>query len=362
VPPIPGLAAAGYRTSDTVWALTALPRRLLVLGGGPIGCELAQAFARLGARVSLVERGPRLLAREDPEVSSLIAARFAAEGIEILCDSEVIAAERVAAGKRLSLRRGAATLAVEGDEILVAVGRTPNLEGLGLEALGIEVDPGQPIAVDDYLQTLHPNIHACGDVVGPFQFTHVASHQAWYATVNALFGRFRRFRVDYRVIPRATFTAPEVARVGLNEQEAHERGIPCEVTTCTLGTLDRAVTDGEAEGFVKVLTVPGRDRILGVTIVGAHAAEVLPEFVLAMRHGLGLNAILGTIHVYPSFGEAAKRVAGEWRRGRVTEGQLRWLAAFHAWQRGAAGFASVLAALGALWRNRRRAGSGGPGA
>jgi len=235
------------------------------------------------------------------------------------------------------------------------VGRVPHVEGLGLEELGIDVPPGKPLPVDDYLLTRYPNIHACGDVVGPFQFTHVSAHQAWYASVNALFGRFKRFRVDYRVIPRATFTAPEIARVGLNEEEARERSLAFDVTTYGMEELDRAIADGEAHGFVKVLTPPGSDRILGVTIVGEHAAELLAEFVLAMKHGLGLDKILGTIHVYPTFAEANKYAAGAWKRRQVTCGQLRLLGAFHAWQRGAGGLGAVIGSLPGLWRDRRRA-------
>ncbi len=355
IPPLPGLAEAGFLTSDTVWALRALPRRLLVLGGGPIGCELAQAFAQLGAEVTQVEQLPRLLAREDPEVSTLVGARFAAEGIRVLTDCAARRIEIRDDGKVLHARRGGEDLEIAFDEVLVAVGRVANVAGLGLEELGLEVNPGRPLPVDDYLQTLYPNIHACGDVVGPFQFTHVSAHQAWYASVNALFGRFKRFKVDYRVIPRATFTAPEIARVGLNEQEARERSLAFEITTYGIDDLDRAIADGEAHGFVKVLTPPGSDRILGVTIVGEHAAELLAEFVLAMKHGLGLNRILGTIHVYPTFAEANKYAAGAWKRRQVTHGQLRFLTAFHAWQRGAGGLTGVLGSLGALWRDRRRA-------
>jgi len=355
VPPLPGLTEAGFLTSDTVWRLRELPRRLLVLGGGPIGCELAQAFAQLGAEVTQVERLPRLLTREDAEVSALLAARFAADGIRVLTDCEAQRIEVHDGAKILFARHAGEELEIGFDEVLVAVGRIPNVAGLGLEELGIDVPAGKPLPVDDYLLTRYPNIHACGDVVGPFQFTHVSAHQAWYASVNALFGRFKRFRVDYRVIPRATFTAPEIARVGLNEQEARERSLSFDVTTYGMEELDRAIADGEAHGFVKVLTPPGSDRILGVTIVGEHAAELLAEFVLAMKHGLGLNKILGTIHVYPTFAEANKYAAGAWKRRQVTRGQLRLLGAFHAWQRGAGGLGAVLVSLPALWRDRRRA-------
>ena len=355
VPPLPGLAEAGYFTSDTIWDLRELPRRLLVLGGGPIGCELAQAFARCGAEVTQVEQLPRLLAREDADISTLLAQRFAHEGIRVLTGCVAERVERRGGEQRLIARQGDRELDIGFDAVLVAVGRTPNVSGFGLEELGVELTPGKPLAVDEFLQTRFPNIHACGDVVGPFQFTHVSAHQAWYAAVNALFGRFRRFKVDYRVIPRATFTEPEIARVGLNENEAREQSIAHEVTTYGIDELDRAIADGEAHGFVKVLTPPGSDRILGVTIVGEHAADLLAEFTLAMKHGLGLNKILGTIHIYPTLAEANKYAAGAWKRAQVTTGQQQVLKAFQAWQRGVGGFGAVLASLPGLWRERKRA-------
>jgi pyruvate/2-oxoglutarate dehydrogenase complex dihydrolipoamide dehydrogenase (E3) component/uncharacterized membrane protein YdjX (TVP38/TMEM64 family) len=334
VPPIPGLAQVGCLTSDTLWELRTLPRRLLVLGGGPIGCELAQAFARLGSQVTQVEMGERLMAREDAEVSELVAARFRAEGIQVMTGHK---AERfvIEDGEKLLIASHAGgELRIPFDELLCAVGRVANTAGYGLEELGIPVTKARTVETDDYLQTLYPNILAAGDVAGPYQFTHVAAHQAWYAAVNGLFGRFRRFKADYSVIPWATFVEPEVARVGLNEQDAKEKNIAYEVTRYDIGELDRAIADGVAHGWVKVLTVPGKDKILGVTIVGEHAGDLIAEYVLAMKHGLGMNKLLGTIHIYPTLAEANKYAAGNWKRAHAPERLLQWVQRFHAWQRG----------------------------
>jgi pyruvate/2-oxoglutarate dehydrogenase complex dihydrolipoamide dehydrogenase (E3) component/uncharacterized membrane protein YdjX (TVP38/TMEM64 family) len=355
VPPIPGLQQVGYLTSDTLWGLRELPVRLIVLGGGPVGSELAQAFARLGSQVTQVEMLPRILAREDPDVSRQITDRFEREGIRVLTGHT--AREFVIEGGRkiLVAEHQGARVRVEFDQVLVAVGRAPRTNGLGLETLGIGLGRGGTIQTDEYLRTKYPNITVCGDVAGPYQFTHTAAHQAWYAAVNALFGRFRTFKADYRVIPWTTFVDPEVARVGINEQEARERGVAHEVTVYSLADLDRALADGEATGFVKVLTRPGTDRILGVTIVGPHAGELIAEYVLAMKQNIGLNRILGTIHVYPTLAEANKNAAGEWRRAQVTLGQWTFLEALQGWLRGARGLWSVVAALGALKRDRRKA-------
>jgi pyruvate/2-oxoglutarate dehydrogenase complex dihydrolipoamide dehydrogenase (E3) component/uncharacterized membrane protein YdjX (TVP38/TMEM64 family) len=333
VPPIPGLAEVGCLTSETVWHLRTLPRRLLVLGGGPIGCELAQCFARLGARVTLVEMAPRLMGREDAEVAERVAQALGDDGVTLLTGHRALRCEQDSGSKRLVARAGEHELALEFDELLCAVGRSPRVQGFGLEELGIPLTPRGTVQTNAYLQTRYPNIYAVGDVAGPFQFTHTAAHQAWYAAVNALFGRFRRFKADYSVIPWATFTDPEVARVGLSEAEAAEQGIAVEVTRYDLGDLDRAIADGHAQGFVKLLTVPGKDRILGVTIVGEHAADLLAEYVLAMKHGLGLNKILGTIHTYPTLAEANRHAAGEWKRAHAPQGLLRWVARYHAWER-----------------------------
>jgi pyruvate/2-oxoglutarate dehydrogenase complex dihydrolipoamide dehydrogenase (E3) component/uncharacterized membrane protein YdjX (TVP38/TMEM64 family) len=334
VPPIPGLEKVEVLTSDTVWNLRELPRRLVVLGGGPIGSELAQAFARLGAQVTQVEMLPRLLVREDPEVSEMVRRRFEADGIQVLTGHRAKKVEVVDGRKLLICEHEGQSIQVEFDALLCAVGRVPNTAGYGLEALGIPLTKARTVETNEYLQTLYPNIYACGDVAGPYQFTHTAAHQAWYAAVNALFGGLRKFRADYSVIPWATFTDPEVARVGLNESEAKERGIAHEVTTYGIDDLDRAIADGEAHGLVKVLTVPGKDRILGATIVGEHAGELIVEFIAAMKHGIGLNKVLGTIHIYPTFAEANKYAAGNWKKAHAPQGVLRGLERFHAWMRG----------------------------
>ncbi|MDT8383488.1 MAG: FAD-dependent oxidoreductase [Gammaproteobacteria bacterium] len=334
VPPIEGLETVGYLTSDTVWGLRQRPRRLLVLGGGPIGCELAQSFQRLGSEVVLVQRGDQLLPREDSEVAQLVEECFRQDGVQVLTGHAARRAEMVAGQRVLVCEHQGVEVRIEFDQLLIALGRKANVQGFGLEALGIRLAPGGTIEADEFLRTNYPNIFVCGDVTGPYQFTHTAAHQAWYAAVNALFQPLRRFRVDYSVIPWATFTDPEVARVGLNELEARERGIAYEVSTYGIDDLDRAIADGEAQGLVKVLTVPGKDRILGVTIVGSHAGELIAEFVMAMKHGLGLNKILGTIHIYPTLAEANKYVAGVWRRQHQPQALLRWVARFHAWRRG----------------------------
>ena len=332
VPPIPGIEQVEVLTSENIWNLRQRPERLVVLGGGPIGSELAQTFARLGSRVTQVEQAPRLLMREDVDASDLVTARFRNEGIDVLLDHTAKRIEVIDGEKVLIAEHANAEVRIAFDALLVAVGRHANLTGFGLEELGVTT--GRTVEVNAYLQTNFPNIYAAGDVAGPYQFTHTASHQAWYAAVNALFDPFKKFRVDYRVIPWATFVDPEVARVGLNELEATEKKVPYEVTTYALDDLDRAIADGEAHGFVKVLTVPGKDRILGATIVGEHAGDLLAEFVLAMKHGIGLNKILGTIHTYPTMAEANKAVAGNWKRAHAPQRLLAWVERFHAWRRG----------------------------
>ncbi len=334
VPDITGLSSLEYLTSDSVWEITELPEQLLVLGAGPIGCELAQAFARLGSKVTLVTHADRILPREDLEVGQLLHAEFKRQHIKVQVNFEPLffSVEEDGECGVFKTPRGQQRLLF--DRVLLAVGRSANVEDMGLDELGIERRPSGTIAVDDYLCTAIPTIYACGDVAGPYQFTHMASHQAWYAAVNALFGRFRRFKVDYSVVPWATFTDPEVARVGLSEEEALAQEIAFDVTRYELQDLDRAIADGEARGFIKVLTEPGRDRILGATIVGYHASELINEFVLAMKHGLGLGKILGTIHIYPTLAEGNKFVAGEWRKARKPEGVLRWVERYHRWNRG----------------------------
>ena len=332
IPDIPGLAESGYVTSDTIWNLRVLPTRLLVLGGGPIGCELTQAFARLGSHVTQVEMGPRLLSREDDDVSALVTRQFMTEGVDLRVNHRALRFERQGEEKVLVAEHSGTEVRIPFDVVLIAVGRAARLKGFGLEDLGI--DTGKTLETNAFLQTTMPNIYAAGDVAGPYQFTHVAAHQAWYATVNALFDPFRKFRVDYRVIPAATFVEPEVARVGLNVREAVEQKVAHEVTIFHIADLDRAIADSEARGFVKVLTVPGKDRILGVTIVGEHAADLLAEYVLAMKHGIGLNKILGTIHAYPTMSEANKSAAGAWRLAHQPERLLAFAARFHTWRRG----------------------------
>ena len=334
IPRIPGLNDVGYLTSDTVWDLRALPRRLLVLGGGAIGCELAQCFARFGAQVTIINRGPRLLGREDTEFSALVAERLQADGAQLRLGQTAVEFRIGANGKQAIVEgRDGSRETLEFDEVLIALGRKPRTAGFGLEALGVRTTEHGTLDLNEYMQTSIPTIFACGDVAGPYQFTHTASHQAWYATVNALFGGFKRFKVDYTVIPWCTFTDPEVARVGLNELEAKERGIPYETTTFDLAELDRAITDEQARGLVKVLTVPGKDRILGATIAGAHAGEFIVEFVSAMRYRIGLNKILGTVHAYPTFAEANKYTAGAWKRAHAPQRLLRWLERYHGWRR-----------------------------
>ena len=331
VPPIPGLEQSNYLTSETMWDAFAkmerAPARIAVLGGGPIGCELSQALARLGSRVTQVEMAERVLGREDDEVSALAQASLEASGVEVLTGHR---AARVEPG-RLIADRDDSEVAIEFDVLIVAVGRAARLTGYGLEDIGI--DTTKTVVTDDFLATRFPNIYAAGDVAGPYQFTHTASHQAWFASVNALFGQFKRFKADYRVIPAVTFLDPEIARVGLNEREAREQGVEYEVTRYELDGLDRAIADSERQGFVKVLTPPGKDTILGATVVGAHAGELLAEYVLAMKHKLGLNKILGTIHSYPTMAEANKFAAGEWKKKHKPEALLALVKKYHAWRR-----------------------------
>ncbi|MNM25719.1 Mercuric reductase [compost metagenome] len=340
VPKLPGLEQVPYLTSDSLWQLREPPRHLLVLGGGPIGCELAQSLALLGIPVTLVELADQLLPREEREVAEALAEQMTRDGVRLLTGWRAERADYEPAAEgtlpiRLQLRRGEETHLVEGDQLLLALGRVANVSGFGLEELGVELAPRGTIAVDGFLATNYPSILAVGDVAGPYQFTHFAAHQAWYAAVNALFGQFRRFKADYRVIPAATYTSPEIARVGLNRKEAEAQGIPFEATRFNLAELDRAIADGERHGFVEVLTVPGKDKILGATIVGAHAGERIAEFVLAMRHRLGLGKILGTIHAYPTLMEGNKYVAGEWKWAHQPTRLLTLLARYHSWRRGA---------------------------
>lgn len=332
VPNIPGIEDSGYLTSETLWnafaAMDEAPKRIAVLGGGPIGCELSQAFARLGSQVTQIERGDRVLGREDDDVSDLARAVLEDAGVTVLTGHSAVRIE----GRMLIVEVEGKEVPVPFDALIVAVGRKARLTGFGLEAIG--VDTARTVTTDEFLATKFPNIFAAGDVAGPYQFTHVASHQAWYASVNALFGHLRKFKADYRVIPAVTFLDPEIARVGINQREAADQGITVDVTRYELDDLDRAITESETKGFVKVLTAPGKDKVLGATIVGTHAGELLAEYVLAMKHGIGLNKILGTIHSYPTMAEANKFAAGNWKRANKPEKLLKWVERYHAWRRG----------------------------
>lgn len=333
VPPLPGLQEVGYCTSENLWDLRNLPKRLLVLGGGPIGCELAQAFARLGSQVTIIERSPRLLGREDEDVASDLQKTLQADGVQVLLSSPAKSFRKSGVQKIATFENNGQSKDIEFDEVLVALGRKARVTGFGLENLGVTLTKQGTIEVDPYLRTQYPNIFVAGDVAGPYQFTHVASHQAWFSSVNALFGLFKKFKADYRVIPWVTYVAPEIARVGLNETEAKALQIPYEIHRFDMGELDRAIVESEAHGFVKVLVSPNSDRILGVTIVAAHAGEFLAEFTLAMKHGLGLNKILGTIHPYPTFSEANKYAAGVWKRAHQPERLLKWAERYHRFMR-----------------------------
>ncbi len=336
VPPLPGINDVGYVTSDTLWdeflKLDAIPKRMVVLGGGPIGCELAQSFQRLGAQVTQVEMAPRIMIREDVEVSELAKQSLMADGVKVLTGHKALRCEKTGDVKAIIVESQGKEIRIEFDALLCAVGRVARLTGYGLEEMGIPTN--RTITTNEYLETIYPNIYAAGDVAGPFQFTHTAAHQAWYTAVNPLFGTFKKFKVDYSVIPWATFIDPEVARVGLNEQEAKEKNIPYEMVKYGIDDLDRAIADSETQGFVKVLTVPGKDKILGVTIVGTHAGDLLAEYVMAMKHGLGMNKILGTIHTYPTLAEANKYAAGEWKRAHQPKKLLEWVEKYHTWKRG----------------------------
>ncbi len=337
VPPLPGLEDIGYVTSDTVWKelakLDEAPERLLIMGGGAIGCELAQSLARLGSKVTQIEMAQRIMIREDEEVSRMAQKSLESDGVKVLTDHKALRCEIIDGKKYLVVAHRGEEKQIEFDLLLCAVGRVARLKGYGLEKLGIDTE--RRIITNRYLETIYPNIYAAGDVVGNYQFTHTAAHEAWYATVNALFGQFRKFKADYSVIPWTTFIDPEIARVGLNEEEAKAKGIPYEVTRYNLDNLDRAITDGMTTGFIKVLTKPGKDRILGVTIVGQNGGDLIAEFVLAMKHGLGLNKILGTIHIYPTWAEANKYAAGEWKRAHAPQKILSLLEKYHSWRRGA---------------------------
>ncbi len=336
IPSLPGIENVNVLTSDTIWNIRSLPKRLVVLGAGPIGCELAQAFSRLGSDVILVQRGSGIMKKEDPDAALMVLDRFKKEGITVLLEHTAKAIEKISDAdgeKQLVCEYKGQTVNIAFDEILVALGRKANVKGFGLETLGVELRKNNTIETNGFLQTNFPNIYCSGDVHGRYQFTHTAAHESWYAAVNALFGRFKKFRVDYKTIPWATFTDPEVARVGINETDANLAGIEYEMVKYGIDDLDRAIADSEDHGFVKVLTVPGKDKILGVTIVGNHASDLIAEFVLAMKHGIGLNKILGTIHIYPTMAEANKYAAGLWKKTHAPERLLQWVEKYHTWMR-----------------------------
>ena len=336
VPPLPGIEETGYVTSDTLWTkfaeLEEAPKKLVVLGGGPIGCELAQSFARLGSSVTQIEMSERIMIKEDLEVSTFAHEALIESGVNILTSHQALRCEERDGKKFIVVKHNDTEIDIEYDELLCAVGRSARLKGYGLEELGIETN--RTVVTNEYLETLYPNIFAAGDIVGPYQFTHVAAHQGWYAAVNGLFGNLKKFKVDYRVIPWTTFIDPEVARVGLNEQDAIDKGIDYEITRFEFEELDRAITDSATKGFIKVITPKGKDKILGVTVVSEHAGDLIAEFVLAMKHGLGLNKILGTIHSYPTWAEGNKYAAGEWKRAHAPEKVLNMLEKYHTWRRG----------------------------
>jgi len=334
VPPITGLDQVDFLTTENLWGIRELPKRLLIAGGGPIGSELAQCFNRLGSQVTQVEMMPDILTREDGEFNQALRQRFVSEGIDVQVSTkckEVV----VENGKQFMLcEKNGQDQRIEFDKVLIALGRTANSRGFGLESVGIKLGLSGKICVDEYLRTTkYKNIYACGDVVGPYHFTHTAAHQAWYCVVNALFSPFKKFKVDYSIIPWCTFTDPEIARVGLNEKEAKEQGHDYEITRYEISDLDRAITDSEDQGMVKVLTEPGRDRILGVTIMGHHAGELITEYISAMKHGIGLNKILGTIHIYPTMAEANRFAAGIWKKNHASKKLLKLAQKFHAWRR-----------------------------
>ena len=334
VPPIPGLDQIDYLTSDTIWTLRELPKHLLVVGGGPIGCELAQAFSNLGAQVTQVDMAARIMPREDPDVSALVMQQFEEQGIDLLVDHRLTKFEVVDGVNTMQAEHKGSVVRVEFDKVLLAIGRKPNVEGFGLEELSMPLTAQGAIEVNASMQTAYPNIFACGDVAGPYQFTHMASFQAWYASLNALLGGLWRSKANYRVVPWATFTDPEVARVGLSEEEAKQRGTPYEITRYELNEHDRALADGEARGFIKILTVPGKDKILGVTIVGYHAGEIIGEFVFAMTHGMGLGKISAVTHIYPTLLEANKFAANAWRNARLPEKYFPLAEKYFRWLRG----------------------------
>ena len=329
IPDIPGIESIEPLSSNNLWKLKELPQKLLVVGGGPIGCEMAQSFSRLGSNVTLIEMRDQLLFMEDQDTAELIQKTLECEGVQVKLNHELI---RIY-DKKVLVSGVEGEVEIEFDQILFAVGRAANVKGFGLEELGVELRKNKTIEANEFLQTTFPNIYVCGDVTGPYQLTHTSAHQAWYCAVNGLFGKFKKFSIDYKVIPWATYTDPEVASVGLNEKRAKQQNVDFELTTYSISGLDRAITDSEDYGFVKVLTKRGSDKILGATIVGQHASDILIEFIQAMKHNIGLEKVLGTIHIYPTMSEANKYVAGNWKKKQTSEKVFNWLERFHRWNR-----------------------------
>ena len=329
VPHLPNIDQIQYVTSDTIWDMKDLPKKLIVIGGGAIGCELAQAFKRLGSEVILIESENRILIKEDSKVTEIIENQLTDEGVTVLTRHRAKGFIKEKGTQVLVCDSPNGEVRLTFDVILFAIGRRANINGYGLETIDAISDEDIILPTNDFLETRYPNIYACGDVTGRMQFTHAAAHQAWHAVVNSLFGTFKKFPIDFTAVPWATFTHPEIARVGVNEEEAKLTNLPYEITTYGIDDLDRAITDSEDRGFIRVLTQPGSDKIIGVTIVCEGASEIISEFVLAMKYKLGLNKILATTHIYPTFSEANKYVAGEWKRKNKPERLLRILKIFH---------------------------------
>ena len=331
IPNIDGLNSIDFLTSESVWNLKTLPKRLLIIGAGPIGCELAQAFCHLGTQVTQVDIQPRLLPKEDAEVSDLVSVQFQRDGVKVLTDYEPIKVIREADRNYLEACCKGQTVRIEYDELLIAAGRKPNVEDLGLENLGIELTSLGAVKVNSSMQTSVSNIFACGDVAGPYQYTHMASYQAFFSSINAMLSGLWKIRANYKAVPWATYIRPEVARVGLSETEARMQKISYDMTRYDLSNLDRARTEAETEGFIKILTVPGKDKILGVTIVGFQASELIGEFVFAMTHNMGLRKIIDAIHIYPTMFEANKLAANEWRKNNLPKKYIALGKRFLAW-------------------------------
>jgi pyruvate/2-oxoglutarate dehydrogenase complex dihydrolipoamide dehydrogenase (E3) component len=320
VPPIPGLGEAGYLTNETIFNLTELPRRLAVIGGGPIGCEMAQAFARFGSRVTHLVQEAHVLPREDADAAAVVQEAMARDGVQFEFGIKVVEVRRQDGGTVVVFERGGERREIREtlvDEILLSVGRAPNVEGLGLEAAGVRYGK-KGVEVDDHLRTSNPHILACGDVASRYQFTHIADAQARIVIQNALF--FGRARASALTIPWCTYTSPEIAHVGLYEKDARAKGMEVDTLTVPLSSVDRAILEGATEGFLRLHLEKGKDHILGATLVAEHAGDMIGELCLAITHGIGLGKIAGVIHPYPTQGEVVKKAADTWRRGKLTPG------------------------------------------